>query len=145
MENINVVSIQVVKERAHKYTFSRVTRPSDAYLILRDFIGMADREHFVVALLNTKNYVNALNVVSIGTINETLVHPREVFKPAILANSVSIILAHNHPSGIPDPSQEDILMTNKLIEAGKLLGIPIQDHIIVCDEKYFSFKEKGLM
>lgn len=145
MENINVITIQAVKEKTFKYIFNKVTCPSDAYLILRDFIGPVDRECFVVALLNTHNYINALNVVSIGTLNSSLVHPREVFKPAILANAASIIIAHNHPTGYPSPSMEDRQVTEKLIKAGEIMGIPIQDHIIVCDERYFSFKENTMI
>lgn len=101
-----------------------------------------DRENFVVLLLDTKNKVIGINTVSIGTLNSSLVHPREVFKPAILASAAALILAHNHPSGDPKPSREDIEVTKRLIEAGGLLGIQVLDHIIVGDY-CVSLKEQG--
>ncbi|MCC5465385.1 JAB domain-containing protein [Pelosinus baikalensis] len=135
MKHIQVVSTQMVKERNFKYEYKRITCPRDIYQILRDFIGTIDREVFVMATLDIKNNVNALHTVSIGSLNASIVHPRELFKVAILANAASIIIAHNHPSGDPAPSSEDLSLTQKLVEAGKLLDIPILDHIVVGDDE----------
>lgn len=95
--------------------------------------------------MDTKNQPTFVNVVSIGTLNSSLVHPREVFKVAILGNSVSIIVAYNHPSGDPTPSKEDITITARLKEAGKIIGIDILDHLIIGEDKHISFKEKGIL
>lgn len=90
-----------------------------------------DREHFYVFALNTKNHLIRVFEVSIGTLDASIVHPREVFKSALLASAAALVLVHNHPSGDPEPSKSDRLTTNKLIKAGELLGIPILDHIVV--------------
>lgn len=146
LEKVNVVSIQLVKERSLAYGSKQINSPQDAALIAGDFIAGSDREHFVVMCLDTKNNVNALNTVSVGTLNSSLVHPREVFKAAILANSNAIILTHNHPSGDPSPSREDLEVTKRLVEAGKIMGIEVIDHVVVGEDgKYMSFKERGIL
>lgn len=142
-KRVQVVRIQMVKERNEYYDFKAIRSPEDGYKILREFIGDADREMFVVACLNNKNEIVNLSVVHIGSLNASIVQPREVFKTAILSNAAFIICAHNHPSGHPEPSREDIEMTKRLAEAGRLLGIELLDHIIVGDERYFSMKEHG--
>lgn len=103
------------------------------------------KEEFIVFLLDTKNKLIAVESISIGTINKTIVHPRDVFRKAIARNSTSLILAHNHPSGDPTPSDEDINMTNKLFNIGELIGISILDHIIVGNNKFVSLREKKLI
>lgn len=103
------------------------------------------KEHFKLILLNTRNKIIGISTVSIGTLDSSLVHPREVFKEAIAHNAYSVILAHNHPSGDPEPSEDDITITRRLIEAGKILGIEVTDHIIISKNGFFSFKEKGLI
>ena len=103
------------------------------------------KENFVVLYLDARNKLIAKETVSIGTINASLVHPREVFEPAIRELTVQIILVHNHPSGDSQPSEDDLILTKRLIEAGKILGIEVIDHIIITKDKYFSFKEKRLM
>jgi DNA repair protein RadC len=107
----------------------------------------ADREHFIVILLNRKNGVIGINTVSMGSLTASVVHPREVFKPAILANAAAMICAHNHPSGDPFPSNEDRTLTARLVQGGKLLGIDVLDHVIVGDgtERYFSFADAGCL
>lgn len=117
--------------------------PFDAVAIGRFFIKSdLDREVFAVALLSTRNTFIGWNEVSRGTLNGSLVHPREVFKPAIIGNGAAVILFHNHPSGDPSPSQEDRELTERLKAAGKVLGIEVLDHIILGDPpKYYSFKE----
>lgn len=103
------------------------------------------KEEFVVLLLDTKNRIISVKTISQGTINQTLVHPREVFRDAIMHNANSIMVSHNHPSGDPTASQEDILITNRLIKAGEYIGIKVLDHIVIGDNKYISFREKGLI
>lgn len=95
--------------------------------------------------INTKNKPTAIHTVSIGTLNSTVVHPREIFKAAILSNAASIILAHNHPSGDPTPSKEDIGITKRLVDAGELLGITVMDHIIIGENNYVSMKKRSLI
>ena len=145
MQRINVVSIQLIKEKSLSYETKRINCPQDAYNIAEGFLSGVDREHFIVMCLDTKNNVTALNTVSIGTLNSSLVHPREVFKAAILANSASVILVHNHPTGDPTPSREDREVTKRLCEAGKIMGIEVLDHIIIGDNRHISLKEQGDM
>ena len=126
--------------------YTTITSPQDAVKVAKEKIGNLDRECFIVIHLNTKNMVIAVEVVSIGILNSSLVHPREVFKAAIINSSYSIILAHNHPSKNCSPSTEDKEITSRLIEVGKLIGIPVLDHLIIgSDDKYVSFKERGLI
>ena len=95
--------------------------------------------------LNTKHKIVAVHEISRGTLNNSMVHPREVFKPAVLHNAAAIICFHNHPSGDPNPSQDDVAMNSRLVEAGKIMGIEILDHIIIGDDEYVSLKERGVM
>jgi len=104
-----------------------------------------NKEKFIVVLLSTKNHVLATPTVSVGTLNASLVHPREVFREAINNSAAAIILVHNHPSGDPMPSQEDISLTTRMAEAGRLLDISVVDHVIIGDGKYVSLKEKGIL
>lgn len=104
-----------------------------------------DREYFRTVLLNTKNHVLRIDTISIGTLNASMVHPRELFKVAIRNSAAAVILLHNHPSGDPTPSREDIQLTQRLVEAGELLGITVLDHIIIGDGIFISLKAKGLM
>ena len=99
----------------------------------------------MLALLNSKNHVLALPTISVGSLNATIVHPREVFREAIAHSAAAVILVHNHPSGDPTPSQDDINLTTKLAAAGKLLDIAVLDHVIIGDGKYVSLKEKGII
>ncbi len=121
-----------------------VSSPADVARLLRGRIANLDRENFVVVLLNTKNEVIETSTVSVGTLSASLVHPREVFKPAVRASAASVILAHNHPSGKVEPSKEDREVTRRLGEAAAILGIEVLDHIIVGDG-YFSLKEHGML
>ncbi|WP_054943580.1 RadC family protein [Paenibacillus ihuae] len=104
-----------------------------------------DKEHFVCLFLNTKNRVLGRETISVGTMSSSLVHPREVFKAAIRRGSASVIFAHNHPSGDPTPSREDIEVTNRLSEAGSLLGIDVLDHVVIGGDKWVSIRERGLL
>jgi DNA repair protein RadC len=119
---------------------------ADAARMLATYLADVDREHFVVCMLDQKNHVIGIHTVSMGSLTASIVHPREVFKAAILANAATILCGHNHPSGDPQPSQEDRAITQRLAEAGKLLGINVVDHIIIGSAgKYFSFADEGLL
>ena len=107
---------------------------------LMDEIGNETQEVLMLLCLNTKNEVNSLSVVHRGTINQSIAHPRDIFQRAILSNATRICIAHNHPSGNKTPSQEDIQTTKKLCEAGKILDIPVLDHIIITDETFYSIR-----
>ena len=122
-----------------------IHHPSDTLPILEAELSELAYERFVALALNTKNHLTAVLPVSSGILNASIVHPRELFQRAILANSAALIVAHNHPSGDPSPSPEDIDLTRKLVEAGQLLDIPILDHVILGYAKYVSFKERGLI
>jgi DNA repair protein RadC len=122
-----------------------IRMPKDAAELIMQDMRYLDREHFRAILLNVKNQILDVVTISIGTVNSSLVHPRELFKDAIRTSSSGVILVHNHPSGDPSPSRQDKDLTTRLIEAGKVLGIEILDHIIIGDNRYVSFKETGLM
>jgi len=143
-KRVDIVSIKMVREATVLYQNRTINSPHDALELIEPFLQDEDRECFLVVCLDTKNQPTAINVVSIGTLNSSLVHPREVFKVAILANANGVILSHNHPSGDPTPSHEDKEVTNRLIEAGKVLGIEILDHVVIgSNHRYVSLKERG--
>lgn len=150
-KRVNLVSIRTVKEKSTLYKGiegRKISSPVDAISLVNDFIEnfeKLDREVFVAIYLNTKNEPNSVEKISTGSLNISIVHPREVMKMAILSNSNSMIFLHNHPSGNPTPSLEDRNITERLKEAGELLGIRVLDHIVVGDGKYYSFKEEGLI
>ncbi|KUO66516.1 MAG: hypothetical protein APF84_17180 [Gracilibacter sp. BRH_c7a] len=121
-----------------------IKSPHDVYSYLAD-MRFLDREHFNALHLNTKNHVTAAETISIGTLNSSTVHPRELFKNAIKKSSAALIIAHNHPSSDCTPSSEDIDITKRLVEAGNIIGIEILDHVIVGFNGFLSFKEKGLL
>ncbi len=121
-----------------------VSSPADVDGLLRGRIANLDRENFVAVLLNTKNEVIEFPTISVGTLSASLVHPREVFKPAIRASAASVVLAHNHPSGRVEPSREDREVTRRLSEAAEIIGIEVLDHVILGDG-YFSMKEHGML
>ena len=115
------------------------------YKYIRPFFINSDREKFGIICLNSHNTVIAFHLVSIGNLDSSIVHPREVFKFAILSSSASIILVHNHPSGFLDPSSEDIHLTRRLVEAGELMGIAVLDHLILNNTDFVSLKSRDLM
>lgn len=121
----------------------RIDHPGQAYDLLKDEMQHEKRERFVVILQDIKGYVICHEVVSIGSLSETLVHPREVFFPAIRHKAASFIAAHNHPSGDPTPSQQDLDMTKALVEASVLMKIPLHDHIIIGHSSYVSLRQQG--
>lgn len=132
---------QIISERKEKYDV-KVSYPTDLLPCLKRYRNL-DKEHFIVATLNGAHEVISVRLITIGILNRTLIHPREVFRPAIADNSASIILVHNHPSGNIEPSEEDKLVTKRLVNAGDLLGISVIDHIIIGKSDHYSFAENS--
>ncbi len=123
----------------------QVSSPADVAGVLQEYFRDKDREEFLIVLLNTANVITGLSQISVGGLAASVVEPRQVFKVAVLANAAALILAHNHPSGNPEPSREDIRITRQLVEAGQLMGIPVHDHLIIAGATYISLAERGLM
>ena len=136
------VKVMLVREGSKRYKRKKFNLSSDVYEFLRPSMENLDREHFVVIHLDIRNHVIGVEEISIGSTASTPVFPKEVLKGALLANAVGIIVAHNHPSGEVDPSNEDRLLTSKLKEACELVGITLTDHIIVGNGKYTSFADR---
>lgn len=122
-----------------------IKNPQSIVKAIRSSIKDKAKEHFKLILLDSRNKIIGISTISIGTLNANLVHPREIFKEAIMHNSASVVLAHNHPSGDPEPSEEDLKITERLVESGKILGIEVIDHIIIGKTNFASFKERGLI
>ena len=122
-----------------------IRSPSDVFENYQSLFKDQVRERFVVFWLNSSNKVIGFEIISEGILNSSITHPREVFRGSIISTSASIILAHNHPSGNPEPSQEDIAITKQLVDSGKILGIPVHDHLIFADSTYTSLAERGLI
>ena len=143
--------LQVIKEQEHEYKSikEKAIGPGEVTRICLDVLGIAKEpeEIFGLMTLDTKNNISGYFEVSRGSINSSIVHPREIYKRAITQNATSIILVHNHPSGETKPSHEDREITNRLAECGKILGINVIDHVIIGEqfENYYSFREEGLL
>jgi len=127
------------------FSDKKVTSPQEIADIFIPMLRDDTKERFIVVCLNSSNKIIKHETISIGNLNSSIVHPREIFKVAIDCSSASIILIHNHPSGNPEPSSEDIRITKKIVESGKILDIPIFDHLIIAGETYTSFVEKRLI
>jgi len=137
---------QEVREPDVALETTHITSPEDAFCVAKRFIQDDDREVFLVILLNTKNRVIAVHRAHVGSINSSVAHPREIFKSAILNNATSLIVSHQHPSGDPHPSREDIEVTERLVEVGRIVGIQLLDHIVVgAGEEYVSLKAQGVL
>jgi DNA repair protein RadC len=150
MKHINVYSLRQVKESSGLYEIDnkKITRPEDAQKIISAVLdlGNAAEERFGIITLTTKNDVAGIHVVHIGLVDSTFSHPREMFKNALLNNAVKIVCFHNHPSGDPTPSEQDIRATTRIVEASKILGIEVLDHLIIGENnRYVSMKEQGMM
>jgi DNA repair protein RadC len=122
-----------------------VKSPEDVVKTARNLLKGKKKEHFIVLCLDTRNHLIKTNVISIGSLDCSIVHPREVFKEAISSSAASVIFIHNHPSGDPTPSEDDVKLTKRLIEAGEIVGIEVLDHIIICDSEHLSMKAKNLV
>ncbi|MBC8526014.1 MAG: DNA repair protein RadC [Candidatus Cloacimonetes bacterium] len=123
----------------------KIEGPESVFKLLRNEIGNKKKESFYILSLTTRNNLIGVDKVSTGTLSASLAHPREVFLPAIKNSASTVIIVHNHPSGDTQPSEDDLEITKRLVEAGKILGIEVVDHIIVAKNNYFSFKDKGLI
>jgi DNA repair protein RadC len=145
---VSAYRISLVRDERVRFNAQSVYNPTDAQRCLQDLInkmGQPDREQFCVLMLNSKNITIGMNIVSIGGLSSAPVSPRDVLKPAILANAAALILAHNHPSGDLTPSSADIAITQTIVHASSILGITIHEHLIISmdDDGYFSFAEHG--
>lgn len=148
MKNINFLSCKLVKEKTTRYDVNNtLTSPETAYKFIECVCELSSEpeENLMMLTLSTKNTVTGVFTVSKGSLNNSIVHPREVYKRALLNNANSIMIFHNHPSGDPAPSREDIAITKRLEEAGKIIGIKLLDHLIIGDERFTSLREKGEM
>lgn len=148
MVNISFLNLRVTKESSGRYDVSKkIQSPEDIFEVIQKVIKASEyaEENLWMITLDVKNNITGIFTVSTGSLNSSIVHPREVFKRAMLQNAASIIICHNHPSGDPAPSKEDIGITKRLYEAGRILGIELLDHIIAGDNSYTSLKEKGFI
>ncbi|AJQ27123.1 JAB domain-containing protein [Pelosinus fermentans] len=143
MYRIPRYSITLTKDGSFKSEIKKITKAEDAYEIMKPMMENLPVEHFQIIMLDAKCQVIGTSLVTIGTISENIVTPIEIFQRAILANSKAIILVHNHPSGDPKPSREDIALTKQIVEGGKILQIAVLDHIIIGDDKFISLKVDG--
>src|SRR5215468_12591136 len=144
--SVPIYRVTLVKEGRVPCYNQQIRSAVDARTLLHTYLADVDREHFVIILLNQKNRVLGVNTVSVGSLTASIVHPREVYKSAILSNAASIVCGHNHPSTDCQPSKEDRAITTRLVEAGKLLGISVLDHVIIGGEgRYFSFADENML
>ena len=125
------------------YKSKELTDPKKVYQLIKNKLKDYQKEHFFIITLNSRNW--SLAEVSVGNLNTSIVHPREVFAEAIKNKAASVIFVHNHPSGDPEPSEGDLLTTKRLVEAGKILGIEVVDHVIVTNNSFLSFKDRKLL
>lgn len=130
--------------RERREPLIKIRSASDLMPVLARYAGRR-QEHFLVVILDGAHQVLRIKIVTIGLVNRTLVHPREILRPAILESAAGLILAHTHPSGNLEPSREDKDITRRMVEAGQIIGIPVLDHLIISREGYFSFQEAGLI
>jgi DNA repair protein RadC len=148
---INAFGLKLFQAISERYAKEQMPKkisfdsPETVAHYLQKFIGSKKKEHFVVLSLDTCNNLKKISNISIGSLNESIAHPREIFQPAIQNSCSYVIIAHNHPSGSLEPSDEDLHLTKRLVTAGRLIGINVIDHIIVTKSGFFSFKERNLM
>ncbi|MBF0378779.1 MAG: hypothetical protein HQK72_15050 [Desulfamplus sp.] len=147
---ISIFRVTLIRDSHLQFEQKQITTSQQAQGILKRLIetqGNPDREQFCIIMLNSKNQITGLNIVSTGDLSSATVHPREVLKPAVLSNAASLILCHNHPSGNVDPSSEDIAVTKRIIKAAKIMGITVHEHLIISmyDDGYYSFADHGII
>ena len=136
--------LSMVQEKALSYSPERVTSANDVYHALAEY-SCKNQEHFILITLDGASKIIEKRVIFIGTLNQSLVHPREIFRPAILDNSAGIIISHNHPSGTLSASRADVQITQRLKEVAKLVGIELLDHVIISKNGYYSFSDEGML
>ena len=147
----NIFGLKLFQALSTRYAKEKLPKkvnfdsPQAVAIFLQEKIGREKKEHFYLLALDSKNNLVKMNNVSTGILDASLVHPREVFREAIQASAAKVIIAHNHPSGDTEPSEGDLVITNRLVEAGKILEIAVVDHIIVTNTNFLSFKEKKLL
>lgn len=134
----------MVKEEAQRQKIDRITSAQNVFTLLHEYTTK-EKEYFLLLTLDGSSHLIEQRVIHIGTLNQSLVHPREVFRPAILDNAAGIIISHNHPSGTLEASRADIQITQRLKEVAKLVGIELLDHVIISKEGYYSFSDEGLL
>ncbi|MDF0673238.1 MAG: JAB domain-containing protein [Nitrospira sp.] len=144
-QTVPELSISLVKDAHSRFASAPISCSEQFFNVFRDGFTGLDREHFAVVSLTAKNKPIGFHVVSVGSLTLSVVHPREVFKAAILQNAAAVILAHNHPSGDPTPSSEDKFLTGRLVEAGDILGIRVLDHIVFGDTTHYSFADNEIL
>jgi DNA repair protein RadC len=147
---ISIFRVTLVKDRRVAFEQCKLVNSQQSQPLIKKLIktqGQPDREQFCVILLNSKNEIIGLNIVSTGNLSSAPVHPREVLKPAILSNASALILSHNHPSGDLSPSPEDIAITARIIQASKIMGIQVHEHLIISmdDDSYYSLADNGII
>jgi DNA repair protein RadC len=147
---ISTYRVTLIKDRQLPFESCRLNNSAQAQPLIKSLIethGQSDREQFCVLMLNAKNEIIGLNIVSTSDVSSATVTPRELLKPAILSNSSALILAHNHPSGDVSPSQDDIAVTQRIVHASKIMGIVIHEHLIISmfDDRYYSFADNGII
>jgi DNA repair protein RadC len=143
-----MIKIKSLEIREIEYSYDKrpkISGMDDVIKTVKPLIADQNKEFFIALFLNTKNGIIKQEVVSVGSLNANIVHPREVFRTACMVSASSIIVAHNHPSGDPAPSREDIEITKKLAEAGKMIGIELLDHVILGQDRNYGFQENGLL
>ena len=143
-----MIKVKSIEVREIEYSYDKrpkISSMDDVVKTVKPMIADPNKEFFMALYLNTKNGVLKQEIISIGSLNANVVHPREVFRTACMISASSIIVAHNHPSGDPTPSREDIEITKKLCEAGKMMGIEVLDHVIIGYDRNYGFKESGLI
>jgi DNA repair protein RadC len=134
----------MVQEKARSYSVDRITSASDVYHSLGEY-SCKNQEHFILITLDGSSKVIEKRVIFIGTLNQSLVHPREIFRHALLDNAAGIIISHNHPSGTLEASRADIQITDRLKEVSKLMGIELLDHVIISKNGFYSFSDEGIL
>lgn len=136
-------TVSAVRRRRRRTLSPCIKTPKDVYDLVAPLVREDSREHFYGIYLNSRSRVIKVELVSLGSLNASLVHPREVFLPAVLASAASVIVAHNHPSGESDPSDDDLRITRRLVDVGELLGIPLVDHVVIGEGVWESLRDRG--
>ena len=143
-----MIKVKSLEIREIEYSYDKrpkISGMDDVIKAVKPMIADPNKEFFIALFLNTKNGIIKQEIISIGSLSANVVHPREVFRTACVVSASSIIVAHNHPSGDPAPSREDIEITKKLAEAGKMIGIELLDHVILGQDRNYGFKESGML